>query len=127
MLILYNMGNLKIKRIYDEPSKTDGIRILVDRLWARGESKEEARLDYWMKDIAPDTDLRKWFNHEPEKFKEFSKKYKEELASKNEDIEKIITLLKTHNVTLIYAAKNPEINHALVLKDYIETKIKNGA
>ena len=121
------MGNLKIKRIYDEPSKTDGIRILVDRLWARGESKEEARLDYWMKDIAPDTDLRKWFNHEPEKFKEFSKKYKEELASKNEDIEKIITLLKTHNVTLIYAAKNPEINHALVLKDYIETKIKNGA
>lgn len=121
------MGTLKIKRIYEEPSKDDGIRILVDRLWARGESKEKAHLDYWMKDIAPTTDLRKWFNHEPDKFKEFSKKYKEELASKNEDVEKIISILKKHNVTLLYSAKNPDINQAVVLKKYIENKLKNGA
>ena len=114
------MGILKIKRIYDEPVKDDGVRIFVDRLWARGVTKERAKLDYWLKDIAPSSDLRKWFNHEPEKFEEFAKKYREELMYDKEDVEKIKTLLKTQNVTLIYAAKSPTINHARVLKDYIE-------
>lgn len=114
------MGILKIKRIYDEPVKDDGVRIFVDRLWARGVTKERAKLDYWLKDIAPSSDLRKWFNHEPEKFEEFAKKYREELRYDKEDVEKIKTLLKTQNVTLIYAAKSPTINHARVLKDYIE-------
>lgn len=114
------MGILKIKRIYDEPTKDDGVRIFVDRLWARGVTKERAKLDYWFKDIAPSSDLRKWFNHEPEKFKEFAKKYREELQYDKENVEKIRTLLKTQNVTLIYAAKSPTINHARVLKDYIE-------
>lgn len=114
------MGILKIKRIYDEPTKDDGVRIFVDRLWARGVTKERAKLDYWFKDIAPSSDLRKWFNHEPEKFEEFAKKYREELQYDKEDVEKIRTLLKTQNVTLIYAAKSPTINHARVLKDYIE-------
>lgn len=114
------MGILKIKRIYDEPTKDDGIRIFVDRLWARGVTKERAKLDYWFKDVAPSSDLRKWFNHEPEKFEEFAKKYREELGCDKEDVEKIKTLLKTQNVTLIYAAKSPTINHARVLKDYIE-------
>lgn len=115
-----NMGILKIKRIYDDPQKDDGIRIFVDRLWARGVSKEKARLDYWFKDIAPSTDLRKWFNHEPEKFKEFSQSYKEELKDKSETINTILNFLKQNNVTLIYAAKNPTINHAIVLKNYID-------
>lgn len=114
------MGILKIKRIYDEPVKDDGVRIFVDRLWARGVTKERAKLDYWLKDIAPSSNLRKWFNHEPEKFEEFAKKYREELRYDKEDVEKIKTLLKTQNVTLIYAAKSPTINHARVLKDYIE-------
>lgn len=116
-----NMGILKIKRIYDDPQKDDGIRIFVDRLWARGVSKEKAHFDYWFKDIAPSTDLRKWFNHEPEKFKEFSQSYKEELKDKSETINTILNFLKKNNVTLIYAAKNPTINHAIVLKNYIDS------
>lgn len=115
------MGILKIKRIYDDPQKDDGIRIFVDRLWARGVSKEKAHFDYWFKDIAPSTDLRKWFNHEPEKFKEFSQSYKEELKDKSETINTILNFLKKNNVTLIYAAKNPTINHAIVLKNYIDS------
>ena len=115
------MGILQIKRVYETPDKHDGIRILVDRLWPRGVKKEDAHLNYWLKDIAPSPDLRKWFNHKPEKFKEFSQKYKEELQSKQEDVEKIIGLFKTHNVTLIYAAKNPDINHAIVLENYIKS------
>lgn len=113
------MTILKIKRIYEEASKDDGIRIFVDRLWARGIKKEEANLDFWLKDIAPSTELRKWFNHEPEKFKEFSKCYKEELNCKTKDVNRILELLKTNNVTLIYAAKNPKINHAIVLKEFL--------
>lgn len=113
------MGILKIKRIYDEPSSDDGIRIFVDRLWARGVTKQKADLDYWFKEIAPSSDLRKWFNHEPDKFSEFSKCYKLELKCQSEKIDEILEFLKTNNVTLIYAAKSPTVNHAIVLKDYI--------
>ena len=80
------MGILKIKRIYELPTPDDGIRIFVDRLWARGVTKTQAKLDYWFKDIAPSNDLRKWFNHEPEKFNEFTHKYKEELQGSKNDI-----------------------------------------
>ena len=114
------MHTLKIKRIYEEAAKDDGIRILVDRLWPRGVSKENAHLDYWFKEITPSPDLRKWFNHEPEKFKEFSKYYIKELEQEPEKIKEIAELLKHHNVTLLYGAKSPTINHAIVLKDYIE-------
>lgn len=114
------MGILKIKRIYEPPSTSDGIRIFVDRLWARGVTKERAKLDYWFKDIAPSSDLRKWFNHDAAKFEEFAQKYREELHYREEEIKKIRTFLKTKNVTLIYAAKSPTINHAIVLKNYIE-------
>lgn len=117
----YYMNILKIKRIYDEPSKEDGIRVFVDRLWARGVTKQRAALDYWLKDVAPSPDLRKWFNHEPEKFAEFKKCYQEELSCKPELINEILDLLKKNNVTLIYAAKNPKINHAIVLRDYIKS------
>ncbi len=114
------MGELKIKRIYEEPQKEDGIRILVDRLWPRGVSKKEAELDFWLKDVAPDSDLRKWFNHEPEKFKEFSKLYTKELEAETDKLEEIKAMLKHKNVTLLYGAKDPEINHAVVLKKFIE-------
>lgn len=118
------MGVLKIKRIYDEPSKDDGIRIFVDRLWARGVTKQKAHLNYWLKDIAPSPDLRKWFNHEPEKFEDFSKCYKEELKCKQDIVDEVIKLLQKNDVTLIYAAKSPEINHAIVLKEYINSNRK---
>lgn len=117
------MTELKIKRIYDTPSKDDGIRILVDRLWPRGISKEKAHLDYWLKDIAPGTELREWFDHKPERFKEFSKNYREELKGKNDLINEIENFLKKHNVTLLYAAKDPEINHAIVLEDTIQRRL----
>lgn len=120
------MGILKIKRIYEEPSDDDGIRIFVDRLWSRGVTKEQAHLDYWFKDIAPSSELRKWFNHEPEKFAEFAKKYKEELKYNDEDVAKIKSFLKNNNVTLIYAAKSPTINHAIVLKNYLEASVNNS-
>ena len=115
------MKTLKIKRVYNEPSNDDGIRILVDRLWPRGITKERAKLDYWFKNVAPSSELRKWFNHEPDKFKEFAQKYREELEFCSEDIEKICSFLQKSNVTLIYAAKSPTINHAIVLKDYINS------
>lgn len=115
------MGILKIKRIYEHPCEDDGVRIFVDRLWARGMTKERAHLDYWFKEISPSPELRKWFNHEPEKFKVFSEKYKEELQDKKEGVDRIKDFLKDKNVTLLYAAKSPTINHAIVLKNFIDT------
>lgn len=112
------MHILKIKRIYEAKTKDDGYRILVDRLWPRGVSKAAADIDLWLKEVSPSPDLRKWFNHEPEKFKEFSKKYTQELKA-NPMLSIITDKLKTENVTLIYAAKDPAINHAIVLKNYI--------
>ncbi len=112
------MYDLKIKRIYEQPEKLDGYRILVDRLWPRGVSKEDAHLDLWLKEVSPSPDLRKWFNHEPEKFNEFSKKYIQELKH-NDAVSQITDKLKNHNVTLLYAAKDPKINHAIVLKNFI--------
>lgn len=113
------MNKLLIKRIYEEPLKSDGIRILIDRLWPRGISKDEAHLDYWFKEIAPSTKLREWFNHQPDRFEEFSKKYISELKN-NEYVDKIRDLLKKHNVTLIFAAKDLKFNHAVVLQKFIQ-------
>lgn len=116
-----DMRSLAIKRVYEQPLETDGIRILVDRLWPRGISKVRAHLDEWLKDIAPSTKLREWFSHEPDKFGEFSKLYREELEG-NPEIARIRDMLKTDNVTLIYAAKDPHVNHAIVLRDVIAGK-----
>ena len=112
------MQTLAIKRVYEAPAQSDGIRILVDRLWPRGISKVRAQLDDWMKDIAPSPKLRIWFNHEPEKFGEFSRLYREELEG-NAGVQKIREMLKTKNVTLVYAAKDPMVNHAIVLRHVI--------
>lgn len=114
------MKKLQIKRIYEKPSSHDGIRILVDRLWPRGIRKENAHLDYWFKDIAPSPELRMWFGHKPERFKEFSKKYMSELKYTKTTIEQIKDMLKNKNVTLIYAAKDPKINHAVILENVIK-------
>lgn len=112
---------IRIKRAYEPFSKDDGFRILVDRLWPRGVSKEKAHLDLWIKDIAPSKDLRKWFSHDPDKWKEFEDKYREELKDKNELIQKIKDIEEDKGkVTLIYSAKDEEHNNAVVLEDILK-------
>lgn len=114
------MSKLKIKRIYEQASKDDGIRILVDRLWPRGIKKADARIDYWLKDIAPNNVLRKWFNHNPNKWKEFCHQYYQDLVSKKEIINTITQELAKGDVTLIYAAKDEQFNNAQALKEYMQ-------
>lgn len=107
---------LKIKRVYEKPSGQDGKRFLVDRLWPRGLTKEKANVDLWLKDIAPSTELRKWFGHDIDKWKEFSKRYLAELKQNKEQVSFLKKQLKYGTVTLVYAAKDKEHNDALVLK-----------
>ncbi|MFM9327934.1 DUF488 domain-containing protein [Paenibacillus mesotrionivorans] len=113
---------LQIKRIYEKPSEEDGKRILVDRLWPRGVTREAAALYAWMKEIAPSADLRKSFNHRPEKFDEFTRLYREELESEDrkDELERLGRILRSGPVTLVYAAKDTKCNHALVLKQFLE-------
>lgn len=111
---------VKIKRIYEEPEKSDGFRILVDRLWPRGISKEKAKINLWLKDIAPSNELRKWFGHKPERWNEFKKKYTKELKE-NIHLIKLIQDIERHKkiITLLYGAKDQEHNQAVVLKNLI--------
>lgn len=111
---------LKIKRVYDNPETSDGFRILVDRLWPRGLSRDKAEIDLWLKDIAPSDVLRKWFNHEPQKWAEFKRLYFEELKRKNEPIDFIISKARKKVVTLLYGAKDKKFNNAMALKEHIE-------
>lgn len=112
---------LKIKRVYDGYDKSDGFRILVDRLWPRGVAKIDAHIDLWLKDIAPSSELRAWFNHDPKKWKDFQKRYIKELQENQEAVEQIKKLMKEHkSVTLIYAAKDELHNDAVVLLDYFQ-------
>lgn len=105
-----------IKRVYDPPSKDDGYRILIDRLWPRGLTKEKAQVDLWLKDISPSTELRKWFNHDPEKWPEFKKKYKAEIEKNREASQVLQDELKEHKkTTLVYGAKDERYNDAVVL------------
>lgn len=111
---------LKIKRIYEEYSKSDGYRILVDRLWPRGISKEKARIDLWLKEIGPSNELRNWFGHEVEKWEGFQKKYENELKSNPafKTLQEIIK--KERTVTILYGAKDPEHNQAEVLLNLLK-------
>jgi uncharacterized protein YeaO (DUF488 family) len=114
---------IKIKRVYEPPSKDDGIRVLVDRLWPRGMSKEKADLDQWLKEIAPSDDLRRWFSHEPDKWMGFQKKYRKELLEKTDLLTEIKQLEKEKGtVTLVYSAKDTTYNNAVVLKAELEKK-----
>lgn len=117
--------NLTIKRVYEEASKEDGYRILVDRIWPRGVSKEDAKLDKWWKEIAPSDETRKAFDHEPDKFETFEHNYTSEL-DKNEDtklfIKEVDKELNNGPVTLLYGAKDKKYNQAVVLKKYLEKK-----
>lgn len=113
---------IRIKRVYSEPSVQDGIRILVDRVWPRGRTKEQARLTAWRKDLAPSTGLRKWFNHDPRKWPEFRARYRQELQQpeRRAAIEDLARLADTKTVTLLYGASDQEHNQAVVLKELID-------
>ena len=110
----------KLRRVYEAPAKEDGFRVLVERLWPRGVSKEHAALDLWLKDVAPSPDLRKWFSHDPAKWKEFQKRYAEELKHDKEAVELLKEKARNGIVTLVYASHDEEHNGALVLKNYLE-------
>lgn len=120
------MYKVKIRRAYTEKGKEDGYRILVDRLWPRGIKKEDLSFSWWPKEIAPSDELREHFGHDTDRFNDFKKSYKEELDDndiKAEFLDKVKTQLKKHNVTLVYGAKDEEHNQAVVLKEWIETKL----
>jgi uncharacterized protein YeaO (DUF488 family) len=114
------MKGFIIKRIYEEPSDNDGYRILVDRLWPRGISKEKADVKEWLKELGPSNELRKWFGHIPEKYPEFKKKYKEELKSQAEDLKRIHEIAQKQQVCLCYSAKDTEHNQACVIKEVLD-------
>jgi uncharacterized protein YeaO (DUF488 family) len=114
--------SIQMKRIYEPVQDSDGLRILVDRIWPRGMSKERACLDDWMKSVTPSPELRKWFNHEPAKFARFQEAYLKELAEdeeKQRGVDRLIKLGRTQMVTLLYSAKDSECNHAIVLLHYL--------
>ena len=112
---------IRIKRIYDGSSKSDGYRILVDGLWPRGMSKEKAGIDEWLKEVAPSTKLRQWYNHDPDRFSEFKERYWAELSD-NPALKKLEYQINSHEtVTLLYASKSP-LNEAAVLQEYLQNK-----
>ncbi|HYM39327.1 MAG TPA: DUF488 family protein [Thermoplasmata archaeon] len=112
---------LKVKRVYEPPAKEDGIRILVDRVWPRGMTKEKARVDEWRRDLGPTEALRKWFGHDPAKWDEFRLRYREDLKarSKWEDLRALGERAKKENVTLVYSARDEAHNQAIALKEMV--------
>lgn len=116
--------NIKIKRVYEPYAEDDGIRILVDRLWPRGIKKEDTHIDRWFKEAAPSNELRKWYNHEPEKFEAFNQKYRAEIDKANV-LPELIDYISQHRlVTLVFASKEPALNNAVVLRAIIDDHIK---
>jgi uncharacterized protein YeaO (DUF488 family) len=113
------MPSIRIKRVYERPVPEDGVRILVDRLWPRGLSKQAAALDHWFKDIAPSPELRMWFDHRGDRFDEFKQRYRLELKA-NPALTEFRKLVKTGKVTLLYGAHDEKVNHAIVLAEYIQ-------
>ena len=113
------MVQVQLKRIYEPPQKSDGYRVLVDRVWPRGLSKDAAQIDLWMKDIAPSTALRKWFNHDPARWEGFRARYAAELEANPEALAQLRGYLVRGPVTLVYAARDEEHNNAVALRDYL--------
>ena len=111
---------IKLKRANEKPARDDGERILVERLWPRGLTKLQAKIDLWLKDVAPSTELRRWFGHDPEKWDEFRQRYQNELKHKDDLIKLLKRKAKADTITLIYAARDEEHNGALVLQQYLQ-------
>jgi uncharacterized protein YeaO (DUF488 family) len=113
---------IQLKRAYEKSQHTDGTRILVDRLWPRGLTKEKAAIDLWLKELAPSTELRKWFGHDPKKWSSFRSRYRTELKQRGDQLQLIKCKAKEGTVTLIYGARDQEHNEAVVLKQLLTTK-----
>ena len=114
----------RIKRVYDKVEKADGVRVLVDRLWPRGVSREKAGLDRWLKEISPSTELRTWYGHDPARWEEFKARYFRELDQHNEVIGELVEQARAGRVTLLYASTEKRINNAVALKEYLENKLR---
>jgi uncharacterized protein YeaO (DUF488 family) len=112
--------SIRVKRVYEEPAKADGCRMLVDRLWPRGLTKKKAQLDEWLKEIAPSTKLRKSFGHQPDKWTEFKKKYWAELDDHRMQLEKLARDARRRRTTLLFGARDTEHNNAVALKEYLD-------
>lgn len=112
----------KLKRAYEEPSVEDGLRVLVERLWPRGLTRERAAVDLWLKEVAPSAELRKWYGHDPAKWKEFQSRYRAELRENKVAVEQLKQKGEEGTVTLVYAARDEEHNSAVVLKKYLERR-----
>lgn len=121
------MSQVRVRRIYEPPTADDGRRVLVDRLWPRGVSKARADLDAWVKDVAPSTELRKWFGHDPVKWDEFVRRYRRELAEHPEAVQELVDAAGAGPVTLLYAARDERHNEALVLQQLLEERRAEAA
>jgi uncharacterized protein YeaO (DUF488 family) len=113
--------NINLKRVYEDADPGDGIRVLVERLWPRGVTKTAAAIDHWFKDIAPSPELRKWFDHRPERWSEFQKRYRTELTQNQQRVADLRAICLKHKVTFVFAARDTERNGAVVLKKYLES------
>lgn len=117
---------VRTKRVYEPPAKEDGKRFLVDRLWPRGVKKELLQLENWLKEVAPSNSLRRWFSHDPEKWSEFQRRYRAELASRPETWKPLLEAARTGNVTLLFSARDLVHNNAIVLKDWLDGRVRSS-
>ena len=114
--------DVRLKRAYEPPARSDGYRVLIDRLWPRGVSKQEARLDEWARELAPSSELRRWFGHDPAKFDEFRRRYREELARQEEKLGELRRRARGGRLTLVYGARDSEHNDAVVLAELLRER-----
>jgi uncharacterized protein YeaO (DUF488 family) len=121
-VLVINKRMIHLRRAYDDASSHDGIRILVERLWPRGVSKARAKIDVWVKEVAPSTELRQWFHHDPDKWTEFRRRYRAELKRAGDVLTLLKLLSERENVTFVFAAHDLERNSAVVLKEYLESR-----
>lgn len=113
---------IRIKRVYDERARTDGRRILVDRLWPRGLSKQDAAIDFWARDVAPSDELRRWYRHSPQKWPEFRRRYFRELDANPGGVDELLAACGSGRVTFLYGSKEPKLNNAIALVEYLELR-----
>ncbi len=119
------MDELRIKRVYEEAAQDDGFRVLVDRVWPRGVSRQKANIDVWMKSVAPSTELRKWFGHDRERWDEFKSRYFDELDNGPAGLDQLLRQTRDGIVTLVYSARDTENNQAVALKEYLQARLGN--
>jgi uncharacterized protein YeaO (DUF488 family) len=116
--------NIRLRRIYDPPGPEEGKRVLIDRLWPRGLSKAKAGVDLWAKDIAPSTELRRWYGHEADKWPEFKRRYYAELDANADGVAELLSLVEGVDVTLLFASREEQLNNAAALKEYLESRAR---